>query len=55
MDKKRVRELARIDWQKEKEAKRRARNLDRQSRPKAADPSTPDKEASTETETGRSP
>lgn len=30
MDKKRQKEISRVEWQKEKEAKRRARNLERQ-------------------------
>ena len=45
MDKKRTRELARIEWQKEKEAKRRARNLGRKSpeQPETSEPAQPEK------------
>ena len=51
MDKKRTREMARVEWQKEKEAKRRARTLQKQAQeqPQATDQLAPGKEASSET------
>lgn len=35
MDMKRQKELARVEWQKEKEAKRRTRSLEKRTRPDA--------------------
>jgi len=47
MDKKRTRELDRIEWQKEKEAKRRARSLEKKppEKPGTSEPALPEKEA----------